>query len=351
MKMKSLSVVVLTALCFFSCGKKEEAASPVRPVKVTTVTSRNEIRKDYSGVVDVVKFVNLAFRVPGQIIQLPIVEGQKVKQGDLIAQIDPREIKLQYEAAKAAYETAKAQLERNTRLLERQAVSQQEMEIVRSNYEQARSNFEAQQNNMSDTYLRAPFTGSITKRAVENYQRVNAGETIAQLIDSKDLQIYFTIPDNSLALLQGNNKSFTVEFEVYKGIKFSAILKEYVEASPDGTGIPVFLTINDPRFDKDKYDIKSGFSCNVTMIVNLDNKSLEYPYVPLTAVFGSPENNQQNVWVYNTSTGTVSKRPIQTGSLVDEGNVLVTSGLKNGEIVVTAGVTQIIEGETVKILK
>ena len=351
MKMKSLGVGLLTALCFFSCGKKEEAPSPVRPVKVTTVTSRNEIRKDYSGVVDVVKFVNLAFRVPGQIIQLPIVEGQKVKQGDLIAQIDPREINLQYDAAKAAYETAKAQLERNTRLLQRQAVSQQEMEMVRSNYEQARSNYEAQQNNLADTYLRAPFSGSITKRSVENYQRVNAGETIAQLIDSKDLQIYFTIPDNSLSLIQGNNKAFTVEFEVYKGIKFSAILKEYVEASPDGTGIPVFLTINDPRFDKDKYDIKSGFSCNVTMVVHLDNKNLEYPYVPLTAVFGSPESQQQNVWVYDQATNTVTQRPIQTGALVDEGNILVTNGLKKGEIVVIAGVTQLTNGEKVKILK
>lgn len=349
--MKSLGVGLLTALCFFSCGKKEEASTPVRPVKVTTVTSRNEIRKDYSGVVDVVKFVNLAFRVPGQIIQLPIVEGQKVKKGDLIAQIDPREINLQYEAAKAAYETAKAQLERNTRLLERQAVSQQEMEMARSNYEQARSNYEAQQNNLSDTYLRAPFTGSITKRSVENYQRVNAGETIAQLIDSKDLQIYFTLPDNSLALVQGDNKSFTVEFDIYKGIKFSAILKEYVEASPDGTGIPVFLTINDPRFTKDKYDIKSGFSCNVTMVVHMDNKNLEYPYVPLTAVFGSPENKQQNVWVYNPTTSSVSIRPIQTGVLIDENNILVTNGLKNGEIVVTAGVTQIIDGEKVKVLK
>lgn len=351
MKMKSLCVALFSTLCLFSCGKKEEAASPIRPVKVTTVTSRNEIRKDYSGVVDVVKFVNLAFRVPGQIIQLPIVEGQKVKQGDLIAQVDPREINLQYEAAKAAYETAKAQLERNTRLLERQAVSQQEMEMARSNYEQARSNYAAQQNNLADTYLRAPFSGSITKRPVENYQRVNAGETIAQLIDSKDLQIYFTLPDNSLSLIQGNNKSFTVEFEIYKGIRFSAALKEYVEASPDGTGIPVFLTINDPRFNKDDYDIKSGFSCNVTMVVTLDNKNLEYPYVPLTAVFGSPESKQQNVWIYNPTTGIVNKRAIQTGVLVDENNILVTNGLKNGEIVVTAGVTQITDGEKVKVLK
>lgn len=349
--MKSLGAVVLLALCCFSCGKKESAQNRIRPVKVTTVVSRNEIRKDYSGIVDAVKFVNLAFRVPGQIINLPVVEGQKVKKGDLIAQLDPREINLQYEAAKAAYETSKAQLERNQRLIQRQAISQQEMEIAKSNFEQSKSNYEAQQNNLADTYLRAPFSGSIAKRSVENYQRVNAGQTIGQLIDSKDLQIYFTIPDNSLPLVQGNNKSFTVEFEMYKGVHFEAQLKEYVEASPEGAGIPVFLTITDPRFTKDKYDIKPGFSCNVSMTVNLGNKELESPYVPLTAVFASPESTQEYVWVLNTQTSTVSRRAIKTGSLIDASNILVTDGLKTGELVVTAGVTQIIEGEKVKILK
>lgn len=351
MKIKSLGFGLLASLCFFSCSKKQTVEPMVRPVKVTTVTSQNMIQKDYSGVVDVIKFVNLAFRVPGQIIQLPIVDGQKVKEGDVIAQIDPREIKVQYEAAKAAYETAQAQLDRNARLLERQAVSQQEMEMARSNYEQARANYEAQRNNLSDTYLRAPFSGSIAKRVVENYQRVNAGETVAQLIDSKELQINFTLPDNSLSWVQGPNKSFTVEFDVYKGLKFNAKLKEYVKASPDGTGIPVFLTIDDPKFNKDKYDIKPGFSCNVTMRVQLDNKNTDYPYVPLTALFGSSDSKQMNVWVYNPETSSVSQRAVQTGSLVDESNVVVTNGLKNGEIVVTAGVTQITEGEKVKVLK
>lgn len=349
--MKPLGALLFVALCCFSCGKKETKQEYIRPVKVTTVTSRNEIKKDFSGVVEAVKYVNLAFRVPGQIINLPVVEGQKVTQGQLIAQIDPREISLTYEAAKAAYETSKAQLERNQRLLAKQAVSQQDYEMAKSNFEQAKSNFEAQQNNMADTRLLAPFTGSISKRPVENFQRVNAGETIVQLIDSKDLQIYFTVPDNNLPLIQGPNKTFTVEFEMYKGIRFTAKLKEYVEASPDGSGIPVFITIDDARFSKDKYDIKPGFSCNVAMTVHLDNKEMEYPYVPLTSIFAASEGSQLYVWVMNTSDNSVVKRAVTTGNLIDENNILVTSGLKTGEIVVTAGVKQLVDGEKVKILK
>lgn len=349
--MKPLGALLIVALCCFSCGKKEVKKETVRPVKVTTVASRYEIKQDFSGIVDAVKYVNLAFRVPGQIIELPVVEGQKVKQGELIARIDPREIRLTFEAAKANYEQAKAQLERSTRLLSKQAVSQQEFEMATSNYEQAKSNYEAQQNNMADTRLTAPFSGSIAQRPVENYQRVNSGQTIVQLIDSKDLQINFTVPDNYLALIQGPGKSFTVEFEMYKGIRFNAKLKEYVEASPEGSGIPVFITIDDARFSKDKYDIKPGFSCNVAMVVKLENKDADVPFVPLTAIYAASEGSQQYVWILDTANNTVSKRAVTTGTLLDEKNILVKTGLKTGEIVVTAGVTQLVEGEKVKVLK
>ena len=98
----------------------------IRPVKTATASSQSVIRKDFSGIVEAVEYVKLAFRVSGQVINLPVVEGQRVKKGQLIAAIDPRDISLQYAADKAAYETAAAQVERNKRLLGRQAISVQE---------------------------------------------------------------------------------------------------------------------------------------------------------------------------------------------------------------------------------
>ena len=121
MKIKFFSILFLTSICFFSCSKKESAINYIRPVKVVKVHSNTDIQRDFSGIVDAVKYVNLAFRVSGQIINLPVVEGQKVTQGQLIAELDPREIKLTYDASKAAYETAQAQLARNKKLLEKQA--------------------------------------------------------------------------------------------------------------------------------------------------------------------------------------------------------------------------------------
>jgi multidrug efflux system membrane fusion protein len=184
--MKNIYVIALAAILFQGCGQKKEMTAPAtRPVKTTIVESRSVIRKDFSGIVEAVEYVKLAFRVSGQIISLPVIEGEKVKKGQLIAAIDPRDIALQYAATKSAYETASAQVERNKRLLSRQAISVQEYEISLSNYQKAKSEYELSSNNMRDTKLTAPFDGSIEKRLVENYQRVNSGEGIVQLVNTE----------------------------------------------------------------------------------------------------------------------------------------------------------------------
>ena len=129
--MKNIYVIALAAILLEGCGQKKETTVPAtRPVKTTIVESRSVIRKDFSGIVEAVEYVKLAFRVSGQIINLPVIEGEKVKKGQLIAAIDPRDIALQYAATKSAYETASAQVERNKRLLSRQAISVQEYELV-----------------------------------------------------------------------------------------------------------------------------------------------------------------------------------------------------------------------------
>lgn len=348
-----VKIVFVFSICVLlaSCKKtKEPEANFIRPVKVATVEARGIIVKDYAGVVEAVNFVKLAFRVSGQIINLPVVEGQRVEKGQLIAEIDPRDLVLQYAADKAAFETARSQLERNERLLERQAISLQEYEISQANYQKTKSTFDLSANNLRDARLYAPFAGSIEKKLAENYQRIMSGVPVVQLIDTRSLQIRFTVPDNNLYLLQGTDKKFTVEFETYKGHFFNARLKEYLDASPDGSGIPVTIVLDDPSFDRIKYDVKPGFTCNVNFNVNLGTyMSDKMTWIPLSAVFADPQTGREYVWVVDNS-NTVHRRRIEVYSPSGESNVLVSDGLKAGEKIVTAGVYRIIEGEKVKVI-
>lgn len=344
-------LALATTVLITSCGQKKEVKETfIRPVKTATVSSQSVIRKDFAGIVEAVEYVKLAFRVSGQIIDLPVVEGQKVKKGQLIATIDPRDISLQYAADKAAYETAAAQVERNKRLLARQAISVQEAEISEANYQKAKSAYELSSNNMRDTKLTAPFDGSIEKRLVENYQRVNSGEGIVQLVNTQKLRIKFTIPDAYLYLLRAKDQKYKVEFDTYRGNQFKAKLEEYLDISTDGTGIPVTITIDDPAFDRALYDVKPGFTCNIMMASEigpfLEEKMMD---IPLSAIFSESENKKTYVWVVNDNK--VNRREITVYTPTGEANALISAGLKPEDTIVIAGVHQLVEGETVKVIK
>ena len=342
----AISVMLLAT----SCGhKKEGDAMLIRPVKTATASSQSVIRKDFSGIVEAVEYVKLAFRVSGQVINLPVVEGQRVKKGQLIAAIDPRDISLQYAADKAAYETAAAQVERNKRLLGRQAISVQEYEISVANYQKAKSAYELSSNNMRDTKLTAPFDGSIEKRLVENYQRVNSGEGIVQLVNTQKLRIKFTVPDDYLYLLRAKDVTFKVVFDTYPDTVFNAKLEEYLDISTAGTGIPVTITIEDPAFNRSLYDVKPGFTCKIKLASDvapfLEEKLVN---IPLSAIFGESENQRTYVWVVKDNK--VSKREVTVYSPTGEANALISTGVQPGESIVIAGVHQLVEGQTVKVI-
>ena len=260
--------------------------------------------------------------------------------------IDPRDIALQYAATKSAYETASAQVERNKRLLSRQAISVQEYEISLANFQKAKSEYELSANNMRDTKLTAPFDGSIEKRLVENYQRINSGEGIVQLVNTHNLRIKFTIPDAYLYLLRAKDPRFLVEFDTFKGHVFQAKLEEYLDISTDGTGIPVSITIDDPSFDRDLYAVKPGFTCSIRFTADVGPLVQDsWTIVPLSAVFGESEGNKMYVWVVEDNK--VHKREVTVNAPTGEAQALISEGLKPGEKIVIAGVYQLVEGESI----
>ena len=207
--------------------------------------------------------------------------------------------------------------------------------------------YELSTNNMRDTKLLAPFDGSIEKRLVENYQRVNSGDGIVRLVNTQKRRIKFTVPDDYLYLLRAKDATFKVEFDTYKGNIFNARLEEYLDISTDGTGIPVTIIIDDPAFDRAVYDVKPGFTCNIRLASDIapfiEEKLMN---VPLSAVFGDSENKNTYVWVVKDNR--VSRREVTVYSPTGEANILISKGLKPDETVVIAGVYQLVEGQRVK---
>ncbi|MEG2755856.1 MAG: efflux RND transporter periplasmic adaptor subunit [Mucinivorans sp.] len=352
MRTKILSIIGLSilTLSLTGCWTGSEPRNFTRPVRVAKVEPLMVYDKEFVGVVSAVEYTDLAFRVAGLVTKTFIVDGTFVKKGQLVAELDPGDFELQLSADKAQFVTTKSILERNERLLAKQAISQQDYEIAKSNYLKAKSSYEYTSNQLGYTKLRAPFSGSVEKKYVENYQKINAGQAICRIVNPDMLQVKFVLPESDIQMTK-LDKGYFVEFDNYRGELFSAKITEVVDVSVDGAGIPVTLAITDKKFNPQKYDIKSGFACRVK--VQIENKVLQRQFlvVPITALFSQEgQNGKSFVWVYDAVTSTVNLREVTRGGLMGVDRVMIASGLNAGETVVTAGVYQIVDKQKVTLL-
>lgn len=347
-KISQLLLVALFIL-LYSCGSKDKnQASVIRPVKVVKVTQSYTFKKDFAAVVESNKISILGFRFSGQLVNLPVNEGDWLNKGQLIAQLDPKDKRLQLDADKAAYLSAQSQYERYKVLLERQAISKQEFEVAQTSYERSKAVYENTQNMVADLNLYAPFTGFVLKKSVENYQTVQAGQEVVEFVDPNDLVVKLTLADKNLDNLL-SKPTFTISIETIPNISFTAEVRDYVDASPYGLGIPVTLKINDPRYANYRKAIKPGFSANVTMTVH-EAKKQGGITIPLTALASEMDTKKMYVWKVNTASSTISKQYVQVTGPTNYDDVTIKSGLNLGDVVVVAGVQQVADGQKVKIL-
>ena len=349
MKNYLFSLGIATAFLVSSCQEKAETKEFIRPVKLVEAASLDIIEKSFPAVVSADEFSNLAFKMSGPLIAMNIDEGQRIKKGTIVAEIDETDYRLDLDAKKASYQNALSQMNRAEILLTKNAVSIQEYESSKTAYTNAKSAYEVAKSTLADTKLRAPFDGFIQKKYVENYQRVQPGQEIVCLINPSKIQIEFNIPETNIMYFNNPNTIY-VEFDTYKGKYFKARVKEYVEASPDGSGVPVFLHIDDPEFDLNKYKISVGFSCRV--VVKIENHTqVTGVGVPLSAIVFDNKSNSKAVFIYNESDHKVRQCNVQDkGMIVGRDEVIVEGQLNVGDRVVSAGANKLVDGQEVKVL-
>ena len=223
---------ILFLFFFSACQPQKESSAPLkpRPVRVAQVKALGTIDRQYTGVVEATEFSVLAFKVSGTLTELNVEEGQKVKQGHLIASIDPYDYQQQYNAAASNYNAAKSIYERNERLLKANATATQNVEIAQADYIRAGSAVDIARSTLDYTRLIAPFDGIIVKKYVANHEEVMVGQSIAKLVNPDNIEISFVLPETSIELLK-MPKTIYVEFDSQKGKLFTSDIKEYIYSS------------------------------------------------------------------------------------------------------------------------
>ena len=157
--MHIISLLLIILLLTGGCSRRTPAPQTVRPVKVATASGAGLIEKDFAGLATPDDAVTLAFKLAGQVLDVPVSQGERVERGALLAELDPRDIELQVAAARSAFEEARSVQQRMQRLLAHEAVSRQEAEAAATRYAQAKSTYDNTLDLLNDTRLRAPFAG------------------------------------------------------------------------------------------------------------------------------------------------------------------------------------------------
>lgn len=292
----------------------------------------------------------LSFQVGGQLSKRDVDVGQEVKKGQVLAQLDPKDLKLalrsaqaQLNAAETEYKQTQTDLARAQELKDKGFVSQAQLDrqqlafdAAQSRLAQARANYRVQANQNRYGSLLAPNDGVITAIYAEVGQVMSPGQPVVQWADQTAVQVKLAVPETRVSFFQ---EGMMARVKLWSKTEYLPAKVREVSpvADPITRTYQILLDL-----DAEQQDVRFGMSATVYFDKELSHQK---PRVPVSAVVA--DGLGAFVWVFDESQGVVNKRRIAASEVVKEG-VLIDKGLVDGDLVVTAGTHVLNEGQKVK---
>ena len=205
----------IAVLLLAGCGSKEEptttvvSAAPQKTIQAAVVETKSTsvpIRVEVTGQVAPIFQATLSSRIQGTIDKLLVREGSRVSKGQLLIQLDSRDLQADLARAHAEVENAKAHLDRMNQLYAQDAVSKQETENATRAYRVAEANRRAVEAQLSYTMVRAPFEGVITEKKVEAGELASPGQPLLKMEDPQRLRLEATVAEGDLKSVSRGDK-------------------------------------------------------------------------------------------------------------------------------------------------
>jgi RND family efflux transporter MFP subunit len=342
--------VAVIAMFASGCGKEAEQPEPsaVRPVKTMIIGGSLAGKLSFPGRVQGARRVEMSFRVRGRLMELPILEGQTVKQGDLIGRLDPTDYQIAVQEDQATHLRAAADFERYQRLYEKDAVPLSDLDRYRAQRDVAKARLDQAQTNLRYTTLRAPFGGRLGERYVENFEDVMANQPVVSLHDITFVEIVMDVPEYLLAdYREGVNITSVAQFETVSDEEFPLEFKEASAlADPETQTYKVTMIMPQPESIR----VLPGMSALVrlTLEETVESGGGHAFTVPASAVYAI-EDGTQSVWIVDEGSMTVKRREVEVGEVTGRASIRVLAGLNPGDRIVTAAVTRLRVGMQVSL--
>ncbi|MEF7614105.1 efflux RND transporter periplasmic adaptor subunit [Aquincola sp. MAHUQ-54] len=346
---------MLASALLAGCSRPAAEAEPVRAVRTVVVAAQSAGGSaEYAAEVRARTESRLSFRVGGKITRRHVDLGDTVKAGQVLAQLDPQDLRLGETAAQAAvraaqvnFDLAAADLKRYRELRDQGFISgaelerrQTTMQAAQAQLEQARAQAGVQANQAAYSSLVADVAGVITGVDAEPGAVVSAGTPVLRLAHDGPRDVVFTVPEDrltSVRALLGRPGAVQVTLWGSGEQRMPASVREVAAAADPVTR--TFLV----KADVGNAPVRLGQTATASIAqARVDNVTK----LPLSAVF--EQQGASAVWVVDVPTMTVRAQRIQVGG-ADGRDIVVTGGLQPGQRVVSAGVHVLTQGQKVSL--
>lgn len=346
------AALALAAAAAIACGGEQAPGGPSGAIVDTVHVRAVDVPATVHavGTVEADNQTQVSAEVRGRVSKIIRDEGSRVAAGAAVLQLDPgdysdtaRSAEAELSRASASLAADQKQLERYDKLLAAGAVDQAtyddlaaKVESEKAAVEQARASLASARRDLGKTTVRAPFGGTVGKRHVELGQYVDAQTVLFDLVDAQPVRVRFSVPETYVNEVQVGDP---IRFQVRSDTVSSRVASvDYVSPRIDPDTRTFEVTAS---YANEDLAVRPGSFADVTLTTAVHHGA---PVVPEEALYTEDTNN----YVYVMHDSTASKRPVRIGSRFDD-QVEILSGVKPGEVALTAGQQGLPDGARVRV--
>jgi membrane fusion protein, multidrug efflux system len=333
-----------------ACGKPAQTGQAHEPrmVELATVgTSGASELRVFSGQVETTNVSALAFEVPGRVVQIAILDGARVRQGQLLARVDDEPYRLQVQRAEAQYNQLAEDLKRKSVLHDENILSGAAYDQLKAAVDISRAQRDLARRDLRNTRLLAPFDGRIARRTIETEQIVQAGAPVFTLEATSRLEVGVALPQNVAESLPFDRALRAQAWPPDRpSMVFPLVYREHSTLStPAGSVYRLLFSLARPE----NLTLLPGMALRVSIDVPGSATSQSALTVPVNALTVAADGSRA-VWKYDASTHRVQRTAVEL-SEIRQNDAVVTGALQAGDRVVAAGSQFVTQGEEVRPLE
>jgi membrane fusion protein, multidrug efflux system len=339
--MKTLLLVAAVALAGCSQEAKQTVPPPT-PVRVHAATTGPAMPAiSTNGIVAIKGEMRLSFKVPGIIKSIRVREGQEVKKGERLADIELTEVDAQVEQARQLAQKAKRDMERGERLYNDQVISLEQLQDLRTQASVASAQLQSAEFNRGYAVITAPGDGVILRKLAEEREVTPAGQPVLILgTHDRGYVVRAALADREVVQLKLGDPA-EIRMDAYPTQMITGSLVEIAGASDARSGMfPIEV-----RFDSMPVALASGLVAKLNLR-SAASRAKQLTYVPIAAVV---EGDKDSASVYVVDGDRAKRRTVRVAFIAPEA-VALSEGVEPGERVVTDGALYLEDGERIEIV-